>query len=259
MQDNLSVAYIQHYIEWKDRQSNLNAYDRYLNTLTFTPDLILLPETFNVGFCIDDLNIAETMDGPSVHWMQQRSSELGSVIAGSIFIEEGGKYYNRFLWVEPDGKCEYYNKRHLFGMGRENELFTPGNQRKVVQLHGWKVCLNICYDLRFPVWSRNDLGYDLLIYIANWPTPRSNAWRDLLKARAIENMSYCVGVNRLGQDGYGNDHQGDSAFISPLGEVIYTSENASEIAKYEMSAIKLKDTRSRLPFLNDMDQFHIDI
>ena len=259
MQDHLAITYIQHNIIWKDREANLDVYNQFLSSLSFTPDLILLPETFNTGFCIDDIEIAETMDGPSVEWMKSKSAELGSVMGGSIFLKDGEKYVNRFLWVEPDGKIDFYDKRHLFSMGREHELFTPGNVRKIVQLNGWKLCLNICYDLRFPVWSRNDLGYDVLIYIANWPTPRSNAWRDLLKARAIENMSYCVGVNRVGPDGYGHDHQGDSAFISPTGHVIYSSMDSCEIAKYEMSATTLLETRSKLPFLNDMDEFQIQV
>lgn len=259
MQDNLSVAYIQYNIQWKDREANLKAYDLYLSTLTFTPDLILLPETFNSGFCIDDIGIAESMNGPSIQWMKEKAAVIGSVIGGSIFLEEEGKYYNRFLWVEPDGKCTYYDKRHLFSMGREHELFTPGSTRKVVELNGWKICLNICYDLRFPVWTRNDLGYDLLIFIANWPKPRSNAWRDLLKARAIENMSFCIGVNRVGLDGYGNDHQGDSAFISPLGKVIYTSKDTCEIAKYELSREKLNEIRAMLPFLYDRDNFSLNV
>lgn len=257
MLENLSIAYIQHDIVWKNPQENIKAYNSYIDSLKFSPDLILLPETCNTGFCIDDITIAEEMDGPMIKWMSEKSKEVGCTIAGSIFLKEGNNYYNRFLWISPDGKIEYYNKRHLFSMGKEHDLFTPGNSRKIVELKGWKICLNICYDLRFPVWSRNNIGYDIIIYIANWPTPRSNAWRDLLKARAIENMSYCIGVNRLGLDGYGHAHQGDSAFISPLGEVIYTSLDIEEIAKYEFDYTFLSKTRSSLPFLQDMDDFLI--
>jgi predicted amidohydrolase len=258
MNNPLSIAYIQHNIVWKDRSSNLAAYDGYLSTLRFSPDIILLPETFNTGFCIDDINIAETMDGPSVEWMKKTAAEHNSAVGGSIFLKEGNVYHNRFLWVSPVGQIEYYDKRHLFSMGKEHELFTPGNFRKIVIVNGWKICLNICYDLRFPVWSRNTLDYDMIIYIANWPKPRSNAWRDLLKARAIENMAYCIGVNRIGNDGYGHQHQGDSAFISPLGEVIYSSKNKAEIAKCELDYDFLQKTRADLPFLQDQDKFKIE-
>ena len=257
MNENLSVVYIQHDIVWKNPDENIRAYTEYISDLKFTPGIILLPETFNTGFCIDDIKIAETMDGPTIQWMKNTSKEAGSVVAGSIFFKEEENYYNRFLWVSPDGSVEYYDKRHLFGMGGESDLFTAGTLRKTLEFNGWRICLNICYDLRFPVWSRNNLGYDVLIYIANWPAPRANAWRDLLKARAIENMCYCVGVNRIGIDGYGHNHHGDSAFISPLGNVIYTSLDRQELAKNELDYDFLQETREQLPFLEDMDEFSI--
>ena len=256
--DPLGIAFIQHNIFWKDPIANLNAYENYIQNLDSKPDFILLPETCNTGFCIDDLTITEDMNGPTIQWMKQMSIKKETCIGGSIFCKNDGIYTNRFVVAYPDGGLEYYDKRHLFGMGREDELFSAGQQRKIIDIKGWKICLNICYDLRFPVWSRNVDGYDLLIYIANWPEPRANAWRDLLKARAIENMSYVIGVNRIGIDGYGNNHIGDSSLINPMGIVEYHCGDKQEIASVILDHSQIDENRNRFGFLADMDNFTIN-
>lgn len=254
---HLKIAFIQHNISWKETSANLKAYEDHIHNLSEKVDLILLPETCNTGFCIDDLKITEELDGQTVTWMTYISEIKNTCIGGSIFCKSNKGYTNRFVVVYPDGQLEYYDKRHLFGMGREDELFTAGEVRKIIDIKGWKICLNICYDLRFPVWSRNEDGYDLLLYIANWPEPRANAWRDLLKARAIENMCYVIGVNRIGLDGYSNNHIGDSTCIDPMGIIQHYSGDKEELAVVILDFEEIEKNRTRFGFLNDRDKFSI--
>lgn len=256
-QKDLSIALVQSPIHWEDKDKNIAMFEGKLANLESTVDLIILPETFNTGFCMKKApEYAETMDGPTVKWMKLMAQSKNAVIAGSCMIKENDKFYNRLLWVEPDDKVSFYNKRHLFRLAYEQNYFTEGQERKIVTLHGWKICLNICYDLRFPVWCRNRDDYDILLFVANWPVPRILHWTQLLSARAIENLSYVVGVNRLGTDGTGMEHNGNSAVIQPDGLVVTTSEK-EEILYATLSYKTLTSVRNRFQFLRDKDTFEI--
>lgn len=222
MQD-LNIAYLQADICWENPQANRDHFDVLFASMNNRPDLILLPETFNTGFPVDPLHFAEHTDGPTTKWMKERSAQYNAVICGSILIAEKDLFYNRLIWMRPDGSSEIYSKRHVFRMGGEHQLIEPGMEILQVELKGWKIRPLICYDLRFPVWSRNrynngNWDYDLLIYIANWPAVRSYPWKQLLVARAIENMAFVIGVNRVGVDGQGNVYSGDSCFVDAKGQ-----------------------------------------
>jgi predicted amidohydrolase len=196
------------------------------------------------------------MDGETIQWMKQNAHKMNSAICGSIIIEEDTKYFNRFIWVNPDGSIHHYDKRHLFSFAGENENYTPGNEKIIIEYKGWKICPLICYDLRFPVWSRNSEDYDLLIYVANWPDKRKSAWKSLLTARAIENQCYVIGVNRVGEDSK-NYYSGDSSLINALGETLYTNSHIEETYSNTISKYDLNKVRTQLPFLNDKDNFKI--
>jgi predicted amidohydrolase len=200
--------------------------------------------------------ISENMNGETIQWMKQNAHKMNSAICGSIIIEEDSKYFNRFIWVNPDGSIHHYDKRHLFSFAGENENYTPGNEKIIIEYKGWKICPLICYDLRFPVWSRNSEDYDLLIYVANWPDKRKSAWKSLLTARAIENQCYVIGVNRVGEDSK-NYYSGDSSLINALGETLYTNSHIEEIYSNTISKYDLNKIRTQLPFLNDKDNFKI--
>lgn len=223
---NLEVAIIQTTLHWEDPARNLAHFSEKINAIDKPVDLIVLPEMFTTGFTKYPAGIAEPMDGPSVGWMRRHASERNCVVAGSLVISERGKYFNRFVWMRPDGTYASYDKKHLFSHAGENEHYAPGDERVVVELKGWKVMLQICYDIRFPVFSRNryhaDAGfdYDVLLYVANWPGSRSHAWRVLLMSRAIENMCFAIGVNRIGADERGIAYSGDSAAIDSYGETL---------------------------------------
>jgi len=195
----ISVSIIQSDIIWEDRLSNLENYQNKINQIEST-DLIVLPEMFTTGFSMNPKDISETMSGETIQWMKANASKMNSAICGSIIIEEDDKYFNRFIWVNPDGSIHHYDKKHLFSFAGEDKNYTSGNNKLIIEYKGWKICPLICYDLRFPVWSRNSEGYDLLIYVANWPDKRKLAWKTLLTARAIENQCYVIGVNRVGKD-----------------------------------------------------------
>jgi len=210
----LKVTLLQAKIAWQDPAANLTHYAGMLENIGPT-DLIILPEMFTTGFTMDPATNAETMGGTAVRWMAERAKAHQAVVTGSLVIEEAGEYYNRLIWMRPDGTCATYNKRHLFAMAGEHEHYVAGRERLVVELNGWRICPMVCYDLRFPVWARNDDAYDLLIYTANWPNRRSYDWNTLLKARAIENQCYVVAVNRVGTDANGHEYNGDSCVIDP--------------------------------------------
>ena len=251
----INVTLIQSDIIWEDRISNLKKYQEKINQIEST-DLIILPEMFTTGFSMSPKNISENMNGETIQWMKQNAHKMNSAICGSIIIEEDSKYFNRFIWVNPDGSIHHYDKRHLFSFAGENENYTPGNEKIIIEYKGWKICPLICYDLRFPVWSRNSEDYDLLIYVANWPDKRKSAWKSLLTARAIENQCYVIGVNRVGEDSK-NYYSGDSSLINALGETLYTNSHIEEIYSNTISKYDLNKIRTQLPFLNDKDNFKI--
>jgi predicted amidohydrolase len=251
----INVTLIQSDIIWEDRISNLKKYQEKINQIEST-DLIILPEMFTTGFSMSPKGISENMNGETIQWMKQNAHKMNSAICGSIIIEEDSKYFNRFIWVNPDGSIHHYDKRHLFSFAGENENYTPGNEKIIIEYKGWKICPLICYDLRFPVWSRNSEDYDLLIYVANWPDKRKSAWKSLLTARAIENQCYVIGVNRVGEDSK-NYYSGDSSLINALGETLYTNSHIEEIYSNTISKYDLNKIRTQLPFLNDKDNFKI--
>ena len=221
---NLKLAYIQTTLQWEEPGNNLKHFSQKISEIDELVDLIILPEMFTTGFTMHPQALAEPMMGPSMEWMAKHALERSCVVTGSLIIEAEGHYYNRLIWMPPDGRFQYYDKNHLFSYTGENEHYTRGQNKLIVKLKGWKIMPLICYDLRFPVWSRNrhipgdGFSYDCLLYVANWPSARSHAWRILLMSRAIENLCYVVGVNRIGIDGRNIHYSGDSGVIDPLGE-----------------------------------------
>lgn len=220
---DLTLTLIQPDLAWADKKSNLLKLEAFFQRIDRKTDLVVLPEMFNTGFVVDQRSLAEDMNGPTLEWMAMQASKLACVVTGSLVILENGNYYNRLVWMQPDGTFKTYDKRHLFHPGNEHEQFSQGNEKLIVELLGWKICPLVCYDLRFPVWSKNTwnngvYAYDLLLYIANWPASRSYAYRQLLIARAIENQSYVAAVNRVGIDGKGTNHQGESTLIDFKGK-----------------------------------------
>jgi predicted amidohydrolase len=250
------VSLIQSDIIWEDKNLNLKKYQEQIDKIEST-ELIILPEMFTTGFSMNPKNISEKMDGETIQWMKDNASKMNSAICGSIIIEEDGKYFNRFIWVNPDNSIHHYDKRHLFSYAGENENYTPGDSKIIIEYKGWKICPLICYDLRFPVWSRNSEEYDLLIYVANWPAKRKLAWRSLLVARAIENQCYVIGVNRVGSDNSGNLHSGETSIINALGEQLYVKSHIEDLYTNDISKLELEKVRKQLPFLNDKDNFKI--
>jgi len=250
------VSLIQSDIIWEDKNSNLKKYQEQIDKIEST-ELIILPEMFTTGFSMNPKNISEKMDGETIQWMKDNASKMNSAICGSIIIEEDDKYFNRFIWVNPDNSIYHYDKRHLFSYAGENKNYTPGDSKIIIQYKGWKICPLICYDLRFPVWSRNSEEYDLLIYVANWPAKRKLAWRSLLVARAIENQCYVIGVNRVGLDNSGNLHSGETSIINALGEQLYVKSHSEDLYTNDISKLELEKVRKQLPFLNDKDNFKI--
>lgn len=256
---NLRVTLIQSNLHWENISANLEMFskkiDAVVGRLTNNADLIVLPETFTTGFSMNP-KFAETMNGSAVHWMRKTAIEKICVVCGSLMIEEEGKFYNRFVWMQADGKFQTYDKRHLFCISDEPKFFTAGEERLIVELNGWKICPLICYDLRFPVWARNhNTEYDILLYVANWPEKRNVAWQSLLPARAIENQAYVIGVNRVGVDEKNISHTGDSMVIDALGNTLYHKEHEEDIFTMELNYEELKNVREQLPFLNDADEF----
>jgi predicted amidohydrolase len=257
MKEELNIALLQCDLHWENAAKNRSQIEEYLAGI-IDADLILLPEMFNTGFSVASIHLAETMHGETVEWMKSIARQKSAVICGSLMIKEAGCVYNRLLWVEPDGNIGYYDKRHLFGLIDEDKYFTPGTNRLIVDYKGWKICPLICYDLRFPVFSRNDVNYDILIYIANWPDKRIGAWNALLKARAIENQAYVVGLNRVGVDGYNAQYSGHTQVIDADGNLIARApENEVGLVELTLTKKHLSKLRSRLPFLDDQDSFEL--
>ncbi|MBQ4819966.1 amidohydrolase [Aquimarina sp. MMG016] len=257
MKEILNITLIQPDLIWENAAQNREAFTEKIDSIIPDIDLIVLPEMFNTGFTMNAKKVAETMNGETVQWLKDISKSKDCAVAGSIIIKEGGNYYNRFLFMMPDGKIHQYDKHQLFTLAKEQEVFTAGQEEILINYKGWKIKPQICYDLRFPVWARNTSGYDVLIYVASWPKPRVNAWDTLLKARAIENMCYCIGVNRVGLDGKGYEYNGHSAVYDVLGNSVL-EENPIEkeaILYATIDKSHIQKTREKLPFLEDRDQF----
>ena len=255
---DLTVALVQTSILWEKIEENLNHLEKLLKPLKDKTDLILLPEMFTTGFSMNPAQLAEEMNGVSVSWLKTRAAELGCVIAGSIMVKENNRFFNRLIWMQPSGEFSTYDKGHLFRMGNEHRIYTKGKQQLIRKIGDWRVKTLICYDIRFPVWSRNRNNYDLLVYVANWPEPRREIWKTLLKARAIENQAYVIGVNRIGSDGNGIDYSGDSAVVDPKGIVISNIQPYEEqVEIVTLSMKELKEFRKKFPVLPDRDEFTI--
>lgn len=255
---DLKVTLIQTTIAWEDPAANLAHYEQHIASIEGKTDLIILPEMFTTGFTMNPAANAEPMNGPSMQWLAQQAAETGAVVTGSLVIEEEGHYFNRLIWMPPNGQFQTYNKRHLFAMAGEHKHYLAGRERLIVRYRGWRICPLICYDLRFPVWARNDEAYDLLIYTANWPSRRRYDWQTLLKARAIENQCYTIGVNRVGTDANGHPYSGDSCVIDPgWRHTLYHVEEIEEVRTETLSAEHLMKVRQRLPFLADRDRYSI--
>jgi omega-amidase len=239
--------------------------ERKINALQEPTHVVILPEMFSTGFTMKPAALAETMDGETVQWMKRMAIQKKIIVTGSIIIQEGGQFFNRLIWMQPDGNYGYYDKRHLFAYAEEDRYFSAGSQRLIASVNGWRINLLICYDLRFPVWSRQaangaeEAEYDMLIYVANWPERRSTAWKTLLKARAIENQCYVIGVNRVGKDGNDLNYTGDSMVVDAMGEVLYEKAHEEDVFTITLDKESLQAIRNKIPFLKDADDFRIMI
>ena len=280
----LTITTIQTNLHWEDKAANLQLIEQKIRSIQERTEIVILPEMFSTGFSMQPEKLAEKMDGTTVAWMKNLSAEKKVILTGSLIIEEEGHYYNRLIWMLPNGQYGFYDKRHLFAYAHEDQHYTPGNKRLIASVKGWKVNLQVCYDLRFPVWSRQQQSvptvsatgegdhlhpllaagtdntdktpeYDLLIYVANWPERRNHAWKTLLQARAIENQCYVVGVNRVGVDGKNNNYTGDSSVFGPLGEKIWQQSVDVTCHTVTLEKEALQKVRTGLPFLNDADKF----
>ena len=272
----LSFSLIQMPLFWEDKGANLDALTQKIAAINVHTEIIVLPEMFNTGFTMQAARFAETMDGPTIDWMRRMAFEKKAIIAGSLIIVENEKIYNRLIWMLPNGSFGHYDKRHLFAYAGEDKQFTPGSKRLIASVKGWKINLQICYDLRFPVWARQGTRtvletseattnnnnvvnpeYDILLYVANWPEKRSHAWKTLLTARAIENQCFTIGVNRIGVDGHNIAHSGDSMVVGPLGEILYHCADKSDVFHITLQKEELINSRDRFPFWKDADFFQI--
>jgi omega-amidase len=267
---DLRISLIQTILHWEDKTANLDMLQKKIACIPENTELIILPEMFSTGFSMQKESLAETMEGPTVEWMRKTAAKKSAIITGSIIARDevagAAVYYNRLVWMLPTGDFGYYNKRHLFAYGKEDQHYSAGNKRLIASVNGWKINLQICYDLRFPVWMRQshdgqspstEPEYDLLIVVANWPSARSHAWRTLLQARAIENQCFVAGVNRVGSDGKGLLYAGESMILGPLGEPIKIFGAEEEIFSHTLNREKLEEVRLKFPFWRDADGFFI--
>ena len=270
----LTITTLQTNLVWENKNANLQLLGKKINGLQEKTEIVVLPEMFSTGFSMQPKLFAETMEGETVQWMKEISADNKIILTGSLIIKENEQYYNRLIWMLPNGEFGYYDKRHLFGFAEEDKHYTAGNKRLIASVKGWKINLQICYDLRFPVWARNRITpidpsmaeelqtspnarpeFDVLLYVANWPERRSHAWKTLLCARAIENQCYVVGVNRVGMDGNNVSHSGNSLVIDPLGEVLYHMADEEDIFTITLQKEWLNDIRRKYPFWKDADEF----
>ena len=262
----LRITVIQNDLKWEDKAANLASFEQKILQYGEKMEVVLLPEMFNTGFSMKPSEYAESMEGETVQWMRRIAAEKRIILAGSLMIKENGLYYNRLVWMLPTGEYGVYDKRHLFAYAGEDAHYSSGNKRLIASVNGWKINLQVCYDLRFPVWARqtvphdeNDENaeYDVLVYVANWPEKRVHAWRTLLQARAIENQCYVVGVNRVGIDGNDNKYPGESMIIDAMGQPLEKGDDKERVFTCTLSQKDLSDVRNRLPFLRDADPFII--
>jgi omega-amidase len=255
----MKIALIQSVLFWENPQANRIHFEVQINGITEAVDLIILPEMFSSGFTMNPSAVAETMHGETIVWMKSLAKAKNMAITGSVVIEENSNFYNRMLFVFPSGEIQYYDKRHLFTLAGEDKVYARGGQKLIVEYLGWKICPFVCYDLRFPVFSRNVENYDLLIYVASWPKTRINAWDILIRARAIENMSYAVGVNRTGEDKNGYSYIGHSQVVDYLGDYLVAPEEQNGVFIATLDKSKLIAVREKLSFLDDKDAFEIEV
>jgi omega-amidase len=263
----LTCTLIQTKLFWQDAEANRKMFEEKINSIKEKTEIIILPEMFSTGFSMQPEKFAETMEGDTVAWMKKTASIKKIILTGSLMIKENEHYYNRLIWMLPNGDFGFYDKRHLFAYGDENNHYSAGNKRLIASAKGWKINLQVCYDLRFPVWARqssssfmndgNSFEYDVLIYVANWPERRSLAWKTLLQARAIENQCYVIGLNRVGDDGNNIYHAGDSMVVDPLGEILYHKKDEEDIFTIELNKQHLEEVRKKFPFWKDADRFII--
>lgn len=260
---HLSFTLVQTKLHWENKEANLQMLEEKIKSIQHPTQVVVLPEMFSTGFSMQPELLAEDMNGSTVEWMKRIAAEKKVILAGSIIIQEDGKFFNRLIWMLPNGQHAHYDKRHLFAFAGEDAHYTAGNKRLIASVNGIKIHLQVCYDLRFPVWARqqtnNSPEYDVLIYVANWPERRKHAWRTLLQARAIENQCYVIGVNRVGDDGNGIYHSGNSMVVDAMGEVLYEKEHEEDVHTITLSKDKLEEIRHKLPFLKDADDFHISL
>jgi len=259
---SLTVSLIQTSLHWENKAANLAMLEEKIMGIKEKTELVILPEMFSTGFSMRPEELAEPMDGETVQWMKRVSATKKIILTGSLIIEDQGNYFNRLVWMLPNGQYGVYDKRHRFAYAGEDEHYTAGEKRLIASVKGWKINLLVCYDLRFPVWARqqsqaSEPEYDLLVYVANWPERRNHAWKTLLQARAIENQSYVIGVNRVGEDGNGIYHSGDSMVVDAMGEVLYQKTADEDIYTVTLQKEPLNAVREKLPFLKDADGFVI--
>ncbi len=253
---DLTVTLIQTELDWEDVAANLRRFDRLIGSLQVATDLIVLPEMFSTGFSMNAAALAEDMNGRAVGWLRETARRTAAAMVGSIMVVDDGRFYNRLCWADPDGGMATYDKKHLFRYAGEDQVYTAGSDSLLVELKGWKVRPFVCYDLRFPAWTRNtNRAYDLALFVANWPQRRDEHWRLLLQARAIENQAYVIGVNRIGTDGKGLYHSGDSSVIDPVGNILFRSAHAPCVFTQSLERGRLDDYRQSFPAWKDADQF----
>jgi len=250
----MRTTLIQTNLHWEDPVANRKMFSAKFANLTGKTDLVVIPEMFTTGFTMQSKVLAETMDGTTVSWLRASATKIGAVITGSMIIRDGDQFFNRLLWATPAGDVIYYDKKHLFTLAGEHKHFSAGTKRIVIEYKDWKICPLICYDLRFPEWSRNTDNYDLLLYVASWPDRRREAWQTLLKARAIENQCYTIGVNRVGEDGSKLSYAGDSTLIDFAGKSLLAIEKVEGVFTAEISLTERRDFTRKLPFLSDQDK-----
>ena len=254
---SLIFTLIQTNLFWENKEANLAILKEKILSIKEKTQVVVLPEMFSTGFSMQPHLFAETMEGNTVQWMKKMAAQQKIILTGSVMIEDNGNYFNRLIWMLPTGNYGYYDKRHCFAYSNEDKHYKAGNKKMIAQANGWKINLQVCYDLRFPVWARQqkDEMYDVLLYVANWPTRRSNAWKSLLVARAIENQCYVVAVNRVGNDGNNIEHCGDSMVINPLGEILYHKQNDEDIFTINLEKEIVEEVRTKFPFWKDADEF----
>ena len=253
----MKIALLQSSLFWENPKANRNHFEEKINALAEKVDLIVLPEMFSTGFTMNPEAVFETMEGETIQWMQSLAKAKNSAITGSLVVKENENFHNRLLFVFPSGEMQIYDKRHLFTLAGEDKVYTSGNQKLIVEYLGWKICPLICYDLRFPVFARNVENYDVLIYVANWPKSRIQAWDILLKARSVENLCYTVGVNRVGLDNNNLEYDGHSQMVDFLGNYALKPQETEGVFIVELNKQKLVETRKKLGFLNDRDSFEL--